>query len=139
MIKRLARIKKFCPLEKGMPMEQIADFIFRCPSCGYEVNESIGDSSYHHTVLVSRPPVFSISGAKKYVIKEEKSRSDDFKQLNKEFELSKRADPQSMYNPHVALKDGKTTKGQWMSADYANMSLDYTPEDLEKLFNRFKK
>lgn len=135
MIKRLARVKKYCPLEKAMPMEQISDYIFRCPHCGYEVNESVGDSSFHKTVLTTRQSVYSTTG-KKYHIKDERSRSDDFRSLNKEFEKIGRADPQSMYNPHINLQPGKNSRsGEWMSADYANLATDMNEEDLNKFFN----
>ena len=140
MIKRLAKVKKYCPLEKSMAMEQIGDYTFRCPSCGYEVNESRGDPAYHKTVLVSRPSVYS--GGKKYHVKDEETRSDIFKKLNKEFERRGRQDPQSMYNPQIGLKPGKVSAtGEWMSAEYANLATDMDEDQLNKFLrdNRMRK
>jgi hypothetical protein len=132
---KLSHYKKYCPLEKNIPMEQLSDFVFRCISCGYKVDERQGDTALHNRVLIAKPSIYEYG--KKYVIKEGQSRSEYFRKIRKEFENPMRYDKDSMYAHD--LKPGMTSQNQWMNVKYCNMSLDYTEEELSKMFAKHRK
>jgi ribosomal protein L37AE/L43A len=136
MIKRLSTVKKYCVLCKNQPCEQLADHVFRCVRCGYTVDET-KDPAYHQQVLVSKPSIYREE--KKYVIKDEVTRSEEYRRINKEFEKATRLDRQSMYNPNINLQPGKVSRtGEWMSAVYANLATEMDEESLNRFFRANK-
>jgi hypothetical protein len=116
-------------------MEQLGDYVFRCISCGFKIDERQGDTALHNRVLVSTPSIYHIG--KKYIVKEGLTRSQYFRKIRKEFDSPNRVDRQSMYNPLNAPEPGRSNRGgQWMNVHYANLSLDYTEDELNKMFDK---
>jgi hypothetical protein len=133
---RLSHYKKYCPLCKNQPCEQLGDYIFRCIRCGHTVNEQ-QDPALHNRVLVAKPSIYH--HGKKYIIKEGQTRSQYFRQIRKEFEHPVRYDKDSMYNPNNLPNPGMSTKGKWMSSQYANLATDFSQEELDKMFAQRRK
>jgi ribosomal protein L37AE/L43A len=139
---RTRRPKKWCPLCRDYPTEQLGDSIYKCIKCGYTINEALGQANYHRQVLVAKQSIIGQRIQKRHFIKDEDipSRSEHIRQIHKELESGKRYDAQSMYNPNNKLMPGKVSNTDlWMSAQYCNLYTDaVTPEKEESLHKTLK-
>jgi hypothetical protein len=127
-----------------MPTKQVGDYTYRCIRCGFEFDESKGQSAYHKQVLMAKPSIITYGHEKKYFIKDKDtpSRSEALTKMNADTS-HQRYDKDSMLNPSIRLQPGKIGRTDlWMNANYATMATDaVTPEkeaELEKLLKSKK-
>lgn len=135
------RVKKYCPLCKDQPTDKIGDYTYRCVRCGFEFDESKGQSAYHKQVLVAKPSIITYGQTKKYIIKDEgePSRSEMLTSMNADTS-HQRYDKDSMLNPAIKLQPGKIGRTDlWMSAKYASMYTDVVTPEKEEEWNKLLK